>query len=139
VNQRRLIRAPDIPHDNSFDRRDRRAADSAAVTPSRSFVGPTGSAAQKPAEPAPDPTVQRTGAATDPAGQPSYKIGARAIDRLEALPHVQREERVAGGPESSMDPRPLPEPHDTTRFHWEAAAEGCLSIQRCGPCQKPWC
>ena len=34
------------------------------------------------------------------------------------------------------DPWPLPEPNDTTRFYWGAAAKGCLSIQRCGPCQK---
>lgn len=38
--------------------------------------------------------------------------------------------------ESAGDQRPLPEPDATSRFHWEAAAEGRLELQHCGACDR---
>ena len=38
--------------------------------------------------------------------------------------------------EPSTDHRPRPEPDDTTRFHWDAAAEHRLVLQRCRSCTK---
>jgi uncharacterized OB-fold protein len=36
----------------------------------------------------------------------------------------------------TTDQRPLPASDDTTRFHWEAAAEGRLVVQRCRACGR---
>lgn len=32
--------------------------------------------------------------------------------------------------------RPVPEPDETSRFYWEAAEAGQLSVQRCSSCQR---
>src|SRR4051812_47946031 len=32
--------------------------------------------------------------------------------------------------------KPVPEPDDCSRFYWQAAAEGVLSVQRCSTCAR---